>query len=88
MHNTNILPILGYGTYWRPIATNIKPPTKCMKFEGSPNDVVVIITKMTIITGKIVIRFWHQHILGVKKKNRGECAYVSNQYNGRNKRAK
>ena len=59
-----------------------------MKFRGSPNDAVVNVTKMTIITGEIVIRFRHQHILGVKKKNRGECAYVSNQYNGRNKRAK
>ena len=57
MHNTNILPILGYGTYWQPIATSIKPPTKCMKFQGSPNVAVVNVTKMAIITGEIVTRF-------------------------------
>ena len=57
MHNTNILSILEYGTYWRPTATSIKPPTKCMKFQGSPNDAVVNITKMAIRTGEIVTRF-------------------------------
>ena len=57
MHNTNILPILGYGTYCRPIAISIKSPTKCMKFQGSPNDAVVNITKMAIRTGEIVTRF-------------------------------
>ena len=87
MQKTNILPILGYGTYWRPIVTSIKPPTKCMKFQGSPNDAVLNVTKMAIITGKIVTCFRHWHILGLKKKNRGEGAYVSNQYNGRNERA-
>ncbi|KAK7841658.1 hypothetical protein CFP56_015073 [Quercus suber] len=47
-----------------------------MKFQGSPNDVVLNITKMAIITGEIVTRFRHWYILGLKKKNRGEGAYV------------
>ena len=70
-HNTNILPILGYGTYWWPIATTIKPPTKCMKFQGRPNDTVVNVTKMAIKTGEIVTRFWHWHIFLLRNKNRG-----------------
>ena len=57
MHKTNILPILKYGPYWRPIATSLELPTKCMKFQGSPNDAVVNITKMAIRTGEIVTRF-------------------------------
>ena len=48
-----------------------------MKFQGSPNDAVLNVTKMSIIIGKIVTRFRHWHILGLKKKNRGEGAYVS-----------
>ena len=59
-----------------------------MKFQRSPNDVIVNVTKMAIIRVEIVTRFQHWHILGLKKKNRGEGTYVSNQYNGRNKRAK
>ena len=42
-----------------------------MKFQRSPNDAVVNVTKMAIITGEIVTRFQHWHILGLKKKNRG-----------------
>ena len=59
MHNTNILPILGYGTYWRPIATAIKPSTKSMKFQGHPNDAVINITEMAIRTGEIITHFQH-----------------------------
>ena len=59
MHNTNILPILGYSTYWQLIATSIKPSTKCMKFQGSPNDAIVNVTNMANKTGEIVTRFQH-----------------------------
>ena len=59
MHNTNLLPILGYGTYRRPIAIAIKPPTKSTKFQGRPNDAVVNVTELAIRTGEIVTHFRH-----------------------------
>ena len=59
MHNTNILSILGYDTYWQPIVTTIKPPTKSMKFQGHPNDTVVNVTEMAIRIGEIVTCFRH-----------------------------
>ena len=57
MHKTNIFPILGYGTYWWPITTTIKPPTRCMKFQGRPNSAILNGTKMAIRIGDIVTCF-------------------------------
>ena len=51
--------IIEYDTYWLPIVTAIKPPTKNMKFQGRFKGAIVKVTHMPISIGVITTCVQH-----------------------------